>query len=212
MPHSDEVLDVLDATGAVLGTASRSQVHNQGLWHAVFHCQIVAVRGDTPTLVLQRRHPSKLAFGGLLDVSAAGHLTSGEQPTDGVRELAEELGVKVEPSQLVSLGERRLVDNTGEGHLNMELTHVFLLRDDRKLGEYQLAAGEVDAVFEAPASALLALFAGQTRSVELTGCTAAGSATRETFSLADFVPDFDYWITLTVMSERFGLDITPVAI
>ncbi len=206
------MLDVLDASGNQLTTAPRSQVHDEGLWHAVFHCQIVAVRDQVPHMVLQRRHVSKLAFGGLLDVSAAGHLNAGEAPRDGVRELAEELGVEVQPSQLTRLGVRRMVDDQGEGQLNKELTHVFLLRDDRPLAQYRLAPDEVEAVFEGAASDLLALFSGEVETVALSGCLASGESAEQSFGLVDFVPDLDYWVTLAVMSERFGLGIGPVAI
>ncbi len=210
--NKSELLDFLDANGKPLGTAPRAHVHRHGLWHAVFHCQIVALRDGVPNMVLQRRHASKLAFGGLLDVSAAGHLAAGETPGDGVRELAEEIGVQVDPGELTPLGIRLLVDNEGEGQMNKEFTHVFLLRDDRPLHNYRLAQGEVDAVFEGAAADLLALFDKQTDAIELRGNTASGDDTSQRFTLEDFVPDFDYWITLTVMSERFGLGISPVAI
>ncbi len=207
-----ELLDFLDASGKPLGTAPRAHVHRHGLWHAVFHCQIVAMRNGIPNMVLQRRHTSKLAFGGLLDVSAAGHLGAGETPGDGVRELYEEIGVRVDPCELASLGIRLLVDDEGEGLMNKEYTHIFLLRDDRPLHDYRLAHGEVDAVFEGAAADLLALFDKQTSAIELKGSTASGDNTSQRFTLKDFVPDFDYWITLAVMSERFGLGISPVAI
>ncbi|HCB34363.1 MAG TPA: isopentenyl-diphosphate delta-isomerase [Acidimicrobiaceae bacterium] len=214
MSADPELLDVLDAAGAVIGIAPRAAVHERGLWHRVFHCQIVAVRNGVPTMVLQRRHPSKLAFGGLLDVSAAGHLTAAEEPVDGVRELAEELGVVVEPAALVPLGVRRMVNDDGEGDLNKELTHVFLLRDDRPLAEYRPAPGEVEAVFEVPVDELLDLFGGQVATVELRGPELRGRPAGEppTAAPADFVPDPGYWITLAVMCGRFGRGELPVAI
>ena len=201
-----------NAAGTPIGTAERSEVHDRGLWHAVFHCQIVALRDGVPTMVLQRRHASKAAFGGLLDVSAAGHLEAGEQPSDGTRELAEELGLVVKPTELTKLGLRRMVDDQGEGNLNKELTHVFLLRDDRPLQDYCLAVGEVDAVFEGAAADLLALFGASESTLELAGCTAAGDLVRNRFTWADFVPDRNYWIALAVMCERFGLGTGPIAI
>ena len=88
----------------------------------MFHCQITTVRNDIPSLILQRRSQLKAAFPGLLISALQVTLAAGELPADGVRELEEELEVVADPNDLVLLGERRLVDDSGEGQLNKELT------------------------------------------------------------------------------------------
>ncbi|MFL2985979.1 MAG: NUDIX domain-containing protein [Candidatus Poriferisodalaceae bacterium] len=158
----------------------------------------------------------KAAFPGLLDLSAAGHLSAGESPVDGVRELAEELGVTAAPNDLVFLGERRLVDDSGEGHLNKELTSVFLLRDDRPLNDYVLQPSEVDAILDAPIADLLNLFSGDLEEVNLVGVKHAGSTeaadVTSTATLESFVPGTSYWVNLLVMCERFLRGERPLAI
>ena len=165
---------------------------------------------------MQRRSQLKAAFPGLLDLSAAGHLAAGESPADGVRELEEELGVVADPNDLMLLGERRLVDDSGEGQLNKELTSVFLLRDDRPLDGYVLQTSEVDAVFDAPISGLLQLFAGDLDTIELSGVQHAGSPDAYPVSISanleDFVPGDSYWVNLFVMCERFLNGEQPLAI
>lgn len=211
-----EMLDVFDDMGGYLGVKPRAEVHENGDWHRVFHCQIVTARGGVPTVVLQRRSEQKAAFPGLLDLSAAGHLSAGETPMDGARELTEELGVVAEPDDLVLLGERRLVDNSGEGHLNRELTSVFLLEDDRPLSGYVLQPSEVDAVFDAPITDLLRLFAGDLDQMTLSGVLHAGASNAATTSSEvtrrDFVPGTPYWVNLLVMCERFLNGERPLAI
>lgn len=211
-----EILDIFDDLGRHLGVKPRDAVHQSGDWHKVFHCQIATIRNGVPVLVLQRRSDRKAAFPGLLDLSAAGHLAAGETPLDGVRELAEELGVSPNREKLVLLGERRLVDDSGEGRLNKEITSVFLLRDDRPLTGYVLQRAEVDAVFDAPIEDLLALFAGDVNNVELFGVEHAGSEkAREVssqVSLTDFVPGQSYWVSLFIMCERFLRGERPLAI
>ena len=211
-----EMLDVFDDLGCHLGVKSRGAVHQAGDWHRVFHCQIAAIRNGVPVLVLQRRSNQKAAFPGLLDLSAAGHLAAGEAPLDGVRELDEELGVSPSRDKLLLLGERRLVDDSGEGRLNKEITSVFLLRDDRPLTDYVLQTAEVDAVFDAPIEDLLTLFAGDASTIELAGVEHAGSENMGEVSvrasLADFVPGQNYWVTLFIMCDRFLRGERPLAI
>ena len=211
-----EMLDIFDDMGRHVGVKPRDQVHLAGDWHRVFHCQITTVRDGVPSLILQRRSQLKAAFPGLLDLSAAGHLAAGELPVDGVRELEEELGVAADPNDLVLLGERRLVDDSGEGQLNKELTSVFLLRDDRPLDGYVLQTSEVDAVFDAPISDLLQLFAGDLDTIELSGVQHAGSQDAYPVSISanleDFVPGDSYWVNLFVMCERFLNGEQPLAI
>ncbi|WP_419865243.1 NUDIX hydrolase [Candidatus Poriferisodalis sp.] len=210
-----EHLDVVDEVGRYLRTAPRDEVHERGEWHRVFHCQIVTLRDGVPTAVLQQRSPSKAAFPGLIDISAAGHLAAGETPLDGVRELEEELGIAPAGTELVPLGVRRLADDSGEGTLNCELTSVYLLRDDRPLADYVLALDEVEAVLDVPIADLLALLNGGPP-ISVHGVAAAGhldarEVTTEV-TLGDLVPSAEYWVVLMVMAQRFLADQRPLAV
>lgn len=211
-----EYLDVFDERGRPAGSLPRDEVHRDGWWHAVFHCQIVALRDGVPTAVLQRRSTTKAAFPDLLDVSSAGHLSAGETPLDGRRELLEELGVDVGADDLVPLGVRRLVDDSGEGSLNRELTHVFVLLDDRPLDRYLVGDGEVDGVVEAPIDDLLALLAGDLSVVPATAVHRAGHADASTelvtITVDDLVPSDGYWTVLLVMAARVARGESPVAV
>lgn len=210
-----EQLDFTDALGRRLGTAPRTEIHQRGDWHRVFHCLIVTVRNGVPTAVLQRRSRLKAAFAGLVDISAAGHLAAGEAPLDGVRELQEELGVSPDRNDLVPLGVRRLADNSGEGSLNCELLSVYLLRDDRPLVAYVLARDEVDAVLDVPIAPLLALFEGGP-AVTVRGIVSAGHPDAHTvtdqITLDDMVPGAEYWVVLLVMAQRFLAGEGPLAV
>ena len=211
-----EHLDVIDEMGRHLGVAPHSDVHQRGDWHRVFHCQIVTVRDGVPTAVLQLRSMNKAAFPGLFDISAAGHLAAGETPLDGVRELTEELGATPDTCELVPLGVRRIVDDSGEGTLNRELVSVYLLRDDRPLGDYVLARDEVDALFDVPLGELLALLDHTQQSISVRGVAAAGHADAQVVTsdvtLDDLVPGNDYWTVLMVMAQRHLAEQSPLAV
>ena len=211
-----EMLDVLDDMGRIIGTKSRAAVHLDGDWHRVFHCQVIAIRASEEVVVLQRRSHLKAAFPRLFDISAAGHLAAGEEPTEGIRELEEELGFTATANNLMPLGTRRLVDDSGEGHLNREITSVFLLRDDRPLADYVLQRTEVDAVFDARIDEFLELLAGTVESIEIRGVRHAGRPDAqdivEQISLEDLVPGLEYWKTLMIMSQRFARNQRPLSI
>jgi isopentenyldiphosphate isomerase len=205
----DELLDVFDEVGRPTGRSlQRSAVHRDGHWHQVFHCLVVAERSTGPVVVLQRRSRRVRAFPGLLDVSVAGHLVSGERPADGAREAREELGLDVDPERLVPLGVRITMFSSGEGRLDRELTHVFLVRDDTPLAEYEPDPVDVDDVVEVAPSDLLTVFD--------TGRRVLGRSWRFgpacTVGEDDLVPNRDYWVTLLVMAQRFVDGGTPLAI
>lgn len=217
------MLDTFDELGRHLGVADRRTVHAEGLWHQVIHILVVARRASGPVVVLQRRAEGKATFPGLLDLSATGHLAAGEAPIDGLRELREELGVEVDPTALVRLGVRRLVDVTPEG-TNRELAHVHLVVDDRPLDGYAPDPTEVDAVVDLPVDAGLDLLTGRRDVVACAAVGAHGGATTLAVERASFVPDpplgdvrLDedvpgYWVTLLQMAGRLAAGDDRLAI
>ncbi|WP_223260763.1 NUDIX hydrolase [Bacillus sp. LNXM65] len=90
-----EKLNILNEQHEAIGVAPRSDVHAQGLWHETFHFWLLKKELDTVYLYFQLRSPAKKDFPSLFDITAAGHLLANEQPSDGVREVEEELGLTV---------------------------------------------------------------------------------------------------------------------
>ncbi len=91
-PPHDEVVAVFDREGRVTGTAPRSRVYADGLWHASSGVLLRSL--DRQRIYVHRRSPAKSVFAGLHDCLAGGVVDPGESPRDtAARELAEELGV-----------------------------------------------------------------------------------------------------------------------
>lgn len=89
---SDELVAVYDAEGNVTGTASRSRVYAEGLWHA--SSGVLLRSTDGSRIYVHRRTPTKAVFAGMHDCLAGGVIDPGETPLQtATRELAEELGV-----------------------------------------------------------------------------------------------------------------------
>nr|WP_239584470.1 NUDIX domain-containing protein [Aquibacillus albus] len=119
-------------------------------------------------LLFQHRHPQKDLFPNLLDISAAGHLLSGETPEDGVREVEEELGLKVEYSDLISVGifSEQLV---GEAYKDFEHCHVFLYEFEGSIHSFDLQEEEVTGLVKIPFWEWKELIEGRKQQMRVTG-------------------------------------------
>ncbi len=188
----DERVDVLDGLGRSTGeVAWKSEAHRLGLWHRCFHCWVCGSDAGGPYLLVQRRAAAKDTWPGCLDVTAAGHLRSGEEPLGGgLREVEEELGLRVEPGRLVPLGTRRIEQEIPDG-CDREFHEVFLLVDPTPPEELRLQEGEVDAVLRVGLDDAQALGAGGRVPAEEYS-QAGFSAAR--VRLEDFVPNDDDYL------------------
>lgn len=91
-PVGDEVVTVYDAAGHETGTAPRSRVYEEGLWHASSGVLLRSLDGQR--IYVHRRSPDKAVFAGMHDCLAGGVVDPGETPVaTAARELGEELGV-----------------------------------------------------------------------------------------------------------------------
>ncbi len=88
----DELIDCTTKDGELLGEVMpKSLVHERGVWHRCVHVWIVDEQGK---FLFQRRSAKKNLYPSTLDVAAAGHCATGEEPLDAaMRELSEELGI-----------------------------------------------------------------------------------------------------------------------
>jgi isopentenyldiphosphate isomerase len=76
---------------------TRRIVHATGLWHRAVHIMVFDAAGR---VFLQKRSMLKDLSPGLWDSSCSGHVDAGEDyDTSAVRELAEEIGVRVEATR-----------------------------------------------------------------------------------------------------------------
>jgi isopentenyl-diphosphate delta-isomerase type 1 len=91
MNPPDEKFDIVDAQDRVIGSAPRSQVHAQGLFHRAVHLWLFHPDGR---LLLQKRSLSKDREPGRWTSSVSGHVNSGEEYDVAMnREIPEEIGV-----------------------------------------------------------------------------------------------------------------------
>jgi 8-oxo-dGTP pyrophosphatase MutT (NUDIX family) len=194
----DELLDVLDGFGRPTGeVVYKSEAHRRGLFHRCFHCWIAGQDAGGPYLLVQRRAAAKDTWPGYLDVTAAGHLQSGEESMlGGLRELEEELGLRVEPGRLVPLGTRRIEQEIPQG-CDREFHDVFLLLDCTPPQNLRLQEGEVEAVLRVGLGDVEALGAGVSAREY-----ARGEVSDARVSLSDFVPNEDDYLRRVAGAAR----------
>lgn len=99
-----EELAVFNEHDQRVGVATRDHIHAAGLWHETFHCWFIEEKDGERVVYLQLRSAEKKDYALRYDITAAGHLLATETPEDGIREVAEELGVDVVFSELQSIG------------------------------------------------------------------------------------------------------------
>lgn len=95
----EELIDILDEDGNKTGRIeTRTQVHEKGLWHRIIVVSIIDKNGH---LLMQQRSLNKDSNPGKWDVSVAGHVSSGQTSIEAaVREVSEELGIKIDKKEL----------------------------------------------------------------------------------------------------------------
>jgi len=140
-----ERLDVFDEGMNWLGSRTRAEVHREGLWHQTFQCWFVRRIGGEDYVYFQERHPSKADFPGLLDITAAGHLSAGETVEDGAREIEEELGIAV-PRSALAYGGCKPYRYAREGFVDNEFCHVHYCVYDGPDEAFRFRDGEVSAL------------------------------------------------------------------
>jgi len=202
-----ELLDTFDEAMHHIGTATRDEAHQQGLWHQTVHCWIIRIEGEKKYILFQRRNKMVQQHPGMLDITAAGHMSAGEAVQHYTREIEEELGISVKPSELIPLGIRVYTSKTKE-ITNREFCHEFLLEKNIPLMSYTLQAEEVTELVAMELSDAFQLFGGIKDSVTVSGIRVGvhGQQQSVTYTVTpkDIIPRLDrYYLKVCIMAERY---------
>lgn len=150
-----EKLDIFTENMIHIGTATRAEVHKIGYWHQTFHCWFL--EKDTESILFQRRHKSKKDYPSQLDITVAGHLTAGEGPMHGLREIQEEVGISVQEDELTSLGIYQGAIIVGD-MIDKEFCHLYFYENNHPLNTFTLQDDEVESIVRIPLKDLIELF------------------------------------------------------
>ena len=136
-----EYIDIFDEnnnpTGEIKG---KVQAHEDGNFHRTAHIWIM---NNKKELLLQKRSATKKSHPNCWDISGAGHIKAGETVLEGaIRELKEELGIKVSGSDLKFIA---IVKST-KNPKNQEFGYVYLLENNSTIEDYIFEDDEVSEV------------------------------------------------------------------
>lgn len=149
--NDNELYDIYNISGELVGTQlPRRIVHRDGYWHKTIHLWVLNSDGE---LLLQKRSAGKDTNPNLWDISAAGHLDSGEDSlTAALRETREEIGLDLNEDEIKFLFTvRNEFEVDGEdGVSDREFQDVYLCDlsktekyKDTKLSEFNFDKDEI---------------------------------------------------------------------
>ena len=140
-----EYFDVLDENGNKTGkTKARELVHRDGDWHRSVHVWIV---NSENRVLLQKRSPIKDSHPNMWDISSAGHLGAGDDSVAAaIREIREELGLTVKPTDLLFLATVKTEGRYNADFINREFSDVYIALISPPASAFALQKEEVSEI------------------------------------------------------------------
>lgn len=139
-----EYFDILNENGEFTGKiATREECHEKGLWHRAIYGFIFNSNGD---VLLQKRSKNKKLWPNLWDVTAGGHVLSGEFGSQAlIREVKEELNIEINKNDI-----EYLVGSTSEvmrnGMKDNHFNECYIITKDVDINDIKLQEEEVSDI------------------------------------------------------------------
>ncbi len=140
----EELFDVLNEKGIYTNRVeTRKKCHKEGLYHKAVVVFIINSKGQ---VLLQRRSPNKRMWPNLWDVTAGGHVSSGEFGFQAIiRECKEELGIKLNKNDLTFIGSTKSTNIQGD-IINNHFNEIYIANKEIDETKLQLQEDEVAEV------------------------------------------------------------------
>ena len=140
-----EYFDVLNSNGEYTNkTASREECHEKGLWHKAVVVFILSE--DNKKVLLQQRSANKKLWPNLWDITAGGHVLTGEFGYQTViRETKEEIGVDITKNDLEFIGGTKS-ENISGNIINRHFNEFYIVHKDIDINDIVLQEEEVQDI------------------------------------------------------------------
>ncbi len=139
-----EMFDVLNEWGEFTGKkATREECHKQGLWHRAVYAFIINDKGE---VLLQKRSKNKKLWPDKWDITAGGHVNSGEFGRQAlIREVKEELGIEITDDDIKYLLGSTSINEQGDV-LNKHFNECYIITKNVDISEIKIQEEEVSDV------------------------------------------------------------------
>lgn len=139
-----ETLDVLNEYGEFTGKiATREECHKNGYWHRAVYAFII---DDNGRVLLQKRSRNKKLWPNLWDVTAGGHVDSGEFGRQAlIRETKEELGIQISDEDIKYIAGSTSVNIQGD-IINKHYNECYLITKNIDISDIIVQKEEVEEV------------------------------------------------------------------
>lgn len=140
----EEIFDVLNEKGEYTGKVeSREICHKEGLWHKAVALFIINSKGQ---VLLQKRSSQKKLWPNMWDISGGGHVLAGEFGFQAIiREMNEELGIKLEKKDITFIGSSISTNIKGD-IVNNHFNEFYIVNKDIDETKLKLNLDEVSEV------------------------------------------------------------------
>lgn len=156
-----EMLDYYDKEMQFIGTETRENVHQQGLWHKTVHCWLYDENGN---IYFQIRTDT-----GTLYTTASGHIQSGETIDDALkREVMEEVGYHIDTTKKELLAVDVWTMSSEKNGIKKQdnvFANVYMCRVDMDTLKFHFDEVEVSGAVRVNAADTLNLFLGKCDSI-----------------------------------------------
>lgn len=139
-----ETLDVLNEYGEFTGKiATREECHKNGYWHRAVYAFVIDSNGR---ILLQKRSGNKKLLPNLWDVTAGGHVDSGEFGIQAlIRETKEELGIQISAEDIKYIAGSTSVNIQGD-IINKHYNECYLITKNIDISDIIVQKEEVEEV------------------------------------------------------------------
>jgi len=162
-----EYIDIYDEEENLLGYCEKELAHKLGYWHRVFGC--LAYNSKTKKVFMQIKNPNhnKVHKKELLEITAGGHLISGETVENGTREFKEETGFDINYKDLTFVEYRKCNKIINKNYKIREFQYYYIIDLDKQITDFiEYDRNEVIGFVELKITDLIKLLNGKKREIK----------------------------------------------
>ena len=141
----EEFVEILKENGkSTEKNISKKEAHKYGVCHGISAIGLIDKKGR---LLIQKRAETKKDEPNKWDLSSAGHIDAGETAIDAaIREMYEELGVKVDENELLLIDTYLNKVKLNEDIYINHFTYLYIVKKDIKLKDIIIQEKEVSEI------------------------------------------------------------------